>query len=519
VRAEPARTPTAPTAGGDRYQFAFDGSLDELAVVDPKTGRIVEINATFAQRSGFSRAQVLGARIESFDATLSPDQRAELNLKLGREGSVQVRAQKPRADGTTYPIDLHVRLAVQDGRLVHFYTFREVGELGRYQHVLGLLARMTESGGGDEGVAAAVRSVVDWLALDFAVLLQSRPEQTGEVETLAIHHRFTPASDTPDPLQQASIKTVLGGKEIIQLADAWKNLTEDAFVRDRRYECVIGLPLMDERRVCLGALIGRQRRIEALDARTEHLRAAEAGALRERRVDLDDATGFRIDDRELVEAPVERELVAVAARRGRRRRARGLLAHRKHCVDARHRLACMDRARDPFDDAGRHAVPVRALPGAIAGKDADHRHGRARVVLAQLAAECERAARVVEKLEQHEIDLRILLEERARLRDVLGGVDRVELLRVERIEQHAAIVAIGRDDEDRAAAFARVHDTHRPSRSRGGTRTSLSGLSRCSEPSISSGTERFAPRKTILRSLPVWMREMRRSSTVSGGFR
>ena len=48
--------------------------------------------------------------------------------------------RKPRADGATYPIDLYVRLAVQDGRLVHFYTFREVGELGRYQQVLGLLS-------------------------------------------------------------------------------------------------------------------------------------------------------------------------------------------------------------------------------------------------------------------------------------------------------------------------------------------------------------------------------------------
>ena len=41
----------------------------------------------------------------------------------------------------------------------------------------------------------------------------------------------------------------------MQLADAWKNLTDDAFVRDRRFECVIGLPLLDERRVCLGALV------------------------------------------------------------------------------------------------------------------------------------------------------------------------------------------------------------------------------------------------------------------------
>ncbi len=227
TRTETARAPMTPAANGDRYQFAFDGSLDELVVVDPKSGRILEINATFAQRSGFSRAQVLGARIESFDAALSPDQRAELNLKLGREGSVQVRAQKPRVDDTTYPIDLHVRLAVQHGRLVHFYTFREVGELGRYQHVLGLLARITENGGGDEGVASAVRSVVDWLALDFALLVQARPEQTDETQTLMMHHRFTPAADSPDPVQQSSVKTALDGKEVVQLADAWKNLTDD----------------------------------------------------------------------------------------------------------------------------------------------------------------------------------------------------------------------------------------------------------------------------------------------------
>ena len=100
-----------------------------------------------------------------------------------------------------------------------------------------------------------MRSVVDWLALDFAVLVQARPEQTGETQTLAIHHRFAPAADTPDPVQQASVKQVLGGKEIVQLADAWKNLTDDAFVRERRFECLIGLPLMDERRVCLGALV------------------------------------------------------------------------------------------------------------------------------------------------------------------------------------------------------------------------------------------------------------------------
>jgi diguanylate cyclase (GGDEF)-like protein/PAS domain S-box-containing protein len=254
TRGEP-RAPAAPPATGDRYHFAFDGSLDELALVEPKSGRIVEVNATFVQRSGFARAQLVGGRIAAFDAALSPDQRTDLELRLAREGSVMLRAQKARVDGSTYPVDLHVRLAVQNGRLVHFYTFREIGELGRYQQALGMLARLTETAGGDEGVNSAVRSIVDWLALDFALLVQARPEQTGETRVLAVHHRFAPAADTPDPVQQSVARQVLGGKEIVQLADAWRNLPEDAFVRERRFESVVGLPLLDERRVCLGALV------------------------------------------------------------------------------------------------------------------------------------------------------------------------------------------------------------------------------------------------------------------------
>jgi PAS domain-containing protein len=57
----------APRAAGsaDRYQFVFEGSLDELVISDPKTGRILEINPVFEQRSGFPVAQVVGQPLDS----------------------------------------------------------------------------------------------------------------------------------------------------------------------------------------------------------------------------------------------------------------------------------------------------------------------------------------------------------------------------------------------------------------------------------------------------------------------
>ncbi len=249
----------AAEGGGGRYQFAFDGSLDELALVDPKNGRVLDVNPPFVRRSGFARAQLLGGRIDAFDALLAPEQRSEFGLRLVREGSIQFRAAKPRADGSTYPVDVHVQLSVQDGRLVHFYTFRDLGELGRYQQAFALVAGLNQAGGGDEGLNAAMRSLIDWLSLDFVALVSARPDQAGDMQPLVVYHRFSPDDETPDPLRQPTFRHVLDGDEVLYAADAWRLCPDDGFVRERRFECVVGIPLCDERRVALGALVVARR--------------------------------------------------------------------------------------------------------------------------------------------------------------------------------------------------------------------------------------------------------------------
>ncbi|WP_291221337.1 EAL domain-containing protein [Dokdonella sp.] len=249
----------AMSDSGERYRFAFDGSLDELALVDPKSGRVLDVNTAFVQRSGFARAQLIGGRIDGFDALLSPDQRSELGLRLAREGSIQFRAAKPRTDGSTYPVDVCVQLSSQEGRLVHFYAFRELGELGRYQQALALIAGLGQAGGGDESLNAAMRSLIDWLSLDFVALVSARPDQSGETQPLVVYHRFSPDDETPDPLRQPTLRHVLDGDEVIFAADAWRLCADDGFVRERRFECVFGVPLCDERRVVLGALVVARR--------------------------------------------------------------------------------------------------------------------------------------------------------------------------------------------------------------------------------------------------------------------
>jgi diguanylate cyclase (GGDEF)-like protein/PAS domain S-box-containing protein len=240
-------------AGGERYQFAFDGSLDELAVVDSETGRILDVNTTFVQRSGYARTQILGGSIDGFDTQLSPHRRAALNRKLARSGSVHLRGSKPRADGSTYPVDVHVRVAVQDGRVVHFYQFRELGELSRYHGALDALGRFAEAGARDAELDAMLRPLIDWLGLDFAAVVEAAAGHEGAPQALALYHRFG-AEASPDPLDGPAVHRVLSGREIVLPENAWRDV-DDEFVRAQRFECLIGLPLTGERGLCLGGLL------------------------------------------------------------------------------------------------------------------------------------------------------------------------------------------------------------------------------------------------------------------------
>lgn len=243
-----------------KHDLAFEFALDELAVVDLRSGLVLDVNAGFVQRSGFSRLQSVGSRIETLDAVISPEQRTELNLRLAREGTIQFRANKPHVDCAAYPVDIHVRTVEQDGQRLGLYTFREAGDLARYEQAMEVISELALAGGGEEGINAAIRSLVEWLSLDFVELVSLRLEPDSEIQPLHIYHRISPDDETPDPLRQPTLKQVLDGDEVILLSDACRANANDEFAVERGYECLIGLPLCDERKVVLGALIIARRR-------------------------------------------------------------------------------------------------------------------------------------------------------------------------------------------------------------------------------------------------------------------
>ncbi|MEO8672448.1 MAG: EAL domain-containing protein [Tahibacter sp.] len=243
------------SGGVDKYQFVFEGSLDELVISDAKTARILEVNPTYEQRSGFQAATVVGQPLDVIDKSTSREQRADFTARLLREGSVRYRCQKPRADGTSYPVEVNSRLAVRAGKLVHLTVVRDLGELGRLQQSLGLLAEAIEVGAGDEGVKQITRLLVDWLELDYVTLISSRPDQVVDIQPVSLYQRLSLPADAPDPLKQPTLRQVLDGVSVIHLSEAYKRIEQDSFLGFTRFETFVGLPLRDERRNVLGALL------------------------------------------------------------------------------------------------------------------------------------------------------------------------------------------------------------------------------------------------------------------------
>ncbi len=254
----------AKTVAVDRYQFAFESNLDELVVSDPKTGNIVDANTTFEQRSGFSRAQLIGQSLDALDLSHTKQQRAGLLGQLARDGSVKFRCRRARGDGTSQLLDAHMRLVVQQGRLLHVTTFREPAETARYQTALGLVAAAAECRGGDEGLKQLIKLLCEWLELDFAMVVSARPELNAEAQPLLTYHRASQPQEAPDPLKQPTLKRLLDGERIIHGERAWNLVDQDQFLAFFHYEMFVGLPLRDERHNSLGAiLLGRRQPLPA----------------------------------------------------------------------------------------------------------------------------------------------------------------------------------------------------------------------------------------------------------------
>ncbi len=275
-------TPLAMSGEADRYRFVFEGSIDELAIVDPQSGCILDVNAAFVQRSGHARTELIGARIDRFDALLDPAQRSAWATHLGGADSCSLRCRKPRADGDSYRVDMHVRRALRDGSLVHLYMFRDIGELGRCRDALDAVAQLTRSAAQHEGMFDTLaRALGEWLAPELVAVVAAPNGPATMPEVLMFHHRVGTDSGL-DLFAINALTEALDGNEVVRANGAWRHPDSADFVRANGLECMVALPLCDERQDVLGVLLlARSRALDAEGSALAALRVFAAAAAAE----------------------------------------------------------------------------------------------------------------------------------------------------------------------------------------------------------------------------------------------
>jgi PAS domain S-box-containing protein len=92
------------------FRNLVDGSPDAIEVIDPETGRFLDVNTTGCKRLGYSREEMLALKLADIDVekdyrTLWPVVVEEIK----KAGFAAIIGQHRRKDGTTFPVEVNAR--------------------------------------------------------------------------------------------------------------------------------------------------------------------------------------------------------------------------------------------------------------------------------------------------------------------------------------------------------------------------------------------------------------------------
>ena len=96
------------------FRTLMDESNDTLEIVDPETGRILDVNGKGPAKLGYTRAEYLSLRVFDLDPTIEKPQWPQLVAHIKKTGSLASEGLHRRKDGTTFPIEVNAKWVRHD---------------------------------------------------------------------------------------------------------------------------------------------------------------------------------------------------------------------------------------------------------------------------------------------------------------------------------------------------------------------------------------------------------------------
>ncbi|MDF3981473.1 bifunctional diguanylate cyclase/phosphodiesterase [Luteibacter sp. PPL201] len=162
-----------------------------------------------------------------------------------------------RGDGRDVPGEVDVRHLVdaRGHRVAVGFRDLRVGQVA--DRALGLLAELDAFPADDEGMGATAGKVADALGLDVLALWSAFPETDGEPALVA---RVGERTEWPDAADIPLLQLCLHGEALSRLVEGPGVAMADPLVESLGLEAFAFLPLMDERRNVVGAMLAGSRR-------------------------------------------------------------------------------------------------------------------------------------------------------------------------------------------------------------------------------------------------------------------
>ena len=238
------------------YRFAFDEAETEWVIVDPERARVLEASVAMIRRSGLPLAEL--SQMPLAELLIFDD--ADVRRLIDDGARSWHRCRRRSVHGGERG-QASARKARHHGRDVVAFAFRSNQPAQSAMPALDLLSRLFNTGSGDEGIAAAARLLYEALELDYLAVwgMTSRLDESGAPTQILQLWRGAD-HDWPDVSLQSSLRLVLNGQPLWHPGDASRLAVADPLVDQLALTGFIGLPLLDERRNVLGAVLVGARR-------------------------------------------------------------------------------------------------------------------------------------------------------------------------------------------------------------------------------------------------------------------
>lgn len=242
----------SPLPGGD-YRFAFEDGHGDWVIVDPANERLVEANAAYVRHSGLANSVLSSLPLHE---ALSLENKGFKDLVGGVER--QWMACRRKSIRGYDPGEVMARPVRQGNRDLLALRFRSSRGSVRPAIALSLLAKLLGAGHDDAGVGDAAKLLLEGMELDYLAVWSARPEESS-VPIQVVQQWRGEEPIWPGHQLQSSLRLVLSGRSLIHPHDARRLAEVDPLIALLDLRGFVGLPLLDERRAVLGALLAGSR--------------------------------------------------------------------------------------------------------------------------------------------------------------------------------------------------------------------------------------------------------------------